>query len=100
MFLIFVNSVLMDLFFEFVIMFSEADLLLTYSTIVRRATIAVVIGGGIVSASLSVSLLVELPGVNESQIRFGQGYGYKMPLDWTKGTILNSYFDKEKKFKV
>jgi hypothetical protein len=60
MFLIFVNSVLMDLFFEFVIMFSEADLLLTYSTIVRRASKAVLIGGGggLVGVSLSYSPLV------------------------------------------
>ena len=98
MFLVFVNSILMDLFFEFVIMFSDGDLLLvTYGTLVRRVSKAVIIGGGgggVVAAGISYSPLVELPGVNESQIRFGRGYGYKTPLDWSKGNVLNSYFDK------
>ena len=92
MFLVFVNSILMDLFFEFVIMFSDGGLLLAnYGTLARRASKAVLLSGG---ASVSYSPLVELPGVNESQIRFGRGYGYKTPLDWSKGNVLNSYFDK------
>ena len=98
MFLIFVNSILMDLFFEFVIMFSDVDLVfVTYGTLLRRISKAVILGGGgggVVATSISYSPLVELPGVNESQIRFGRGYGYKTPLDWGKGNVLNSYFDK------
>ena len=98
MFLVFVNSILMDLFFEFVIMFSDEGLLLVnYGTLARRASKAVLLGGGgggLVGAGISYSPLVELPGVNESQIRFGRGYGYKTPLDWSKGNVLNSYFDK------
>jgi len=98
MLLVFINSILMDLFFEFVIMFSDGGLILTtYGTLARRISKAVIIGGGgggLAAASVSYSPLVELPGVNESQIRFGRGYGYKTPLDWGKGNVLNSYFDK------
>lgn len=39
MFLVLVNSVLMDLFFEFVTMFSDGDLLLvTYTTFARKTS--------------------------------------------------------------
>jgi hypothetical protein len=95
LFLVFINSVIIDLFLEFVAIFFDADLVLTISNIARRTSRALVIGvGGGGGAAISVSPLVELPGVNESQILFGRGYDYKTPLDWTKGTVLNSYFDK------
>jgi hypothetical protein len=43
MLLVFVNSILMDLFFEFIIMFSSEDLLLvTYGTLARRVSKAVI----------------------------------------------------------
>ena len=96
--LLFINAVFIDFFLELVIMFSDADLVLTtYSNLARKfsKTALIAIGGGSVAgAILSVSPLVELPGVNESQIYFGRGYGYKTSLDWLKGTIINSYIDK------
>ena len=104
LFLVFMNSTLMDLFFEFVIMFSDGEFLLaTYGTLARRVSKTVVLGGttiGVAGAGISYSPFVELPGINESQIRFGRGYGYKTSLDWAKGNILNSYVDKPRVLEV
>jgi hypothetical protein len=80
-------------------MLTEQDqLILSGAQIVRRASKAVataVIGGGVAGAAVSISPAVELPGVNESQIYLGRGYGYKTSIDWIKGQIMNSYIDKE-----
>jgi hypothetical protein len=97
MFLVFLNSVVINLFLEFLIMFYDADLVLTYGNLLRRAskTAAIAAGPVVIAGSvISVTPLVELPGVNEFQIHFGRGYGYRTSLDWAKGTIINSYIDK------
>jgi hypothetical protein len=94
--LVFINSVLMDLFLEFITIYSDDFLFATIPNLVRRASKAVVlggVGGGGIAAGISYSPLVDLPGVNESQIRWGRGFGYKTPLDWAKGTIIYSYIE-------
>jgi len=97
--LLFINSVMMDFVMDLFIMFTEQDqLILSGSQLVRRASRTVargVVGGGLVSSLISISPAVELPGVNESQIYLGRGYGYKTQLDWLNGTIMNRYIDQQ-----
>ena len=65
----------MDLF---VMWTEEGQLFLTVSNVLRRGSKAVgraVVGGGLVGSLLSISPAVELPGVNESQIYLGRGFG-------------------------
>ena len=90
---------MLDFVMDLFLMFTEQDqLILSGPQLLRRGSRAVAIGvggGGLVGSILSISPAVELPGVNESQIYLGRGYGYKTPLDWVKGTIMNSYIDKD-----
>jgi hypothetical protein len=87
----------MDLFLEFITIYSDDFLFGIIPNLVRRVSKAVVlggVGGGGAAAIISYSPLVELPGVNESQIRWGRGFGYKTPFDWAKGTIIYSYIEQ------
>jgi hypothetical protein len=94
-FLLFLNSVIMDFIMDFLIMLCKQDkLLLTVppAQLARKSSRALIIaiaGGGLVGAYISISPAVELPGVNFSQIHFGRGYGYETPLDWGKGQTFN-----------
>lgn len=96
--LVFLNAVFVDFFLELIVIFSETNIvLITIINVLQKATKATtytLVGGSVEGTLLSISPAVEYPGVNESQIRFSRGYGYKMPLDWAKRTILNSYLDK------
>jgi hypothetical protein len=94
LFLVFLNSVFIDFFLELIVIFSDTNILL--ATLIRRASkiaVTTVAGGGIAGTLLSISPAVEFSGVNESQIWFGRGYGYRTSCDWAKGTLLNSYLD-------
>lgn len=102
--LLFINSVMMDFVMDLFIMFTEQDqFILSGSQLLRRSSRAIIKGfggGGLVGTLLSISPAVEFPGVNEAQIYLGRGYGYKTPLDWVKGTIMNSYIDKQEMQKL
>ena len=52
--------------------------------------ISFVVGGAVV-----YSPLVEIPGVNEFQVKYGRGYGYKTTLDYVSGVIYQRYLTKE-----
>ena len=98
--LLFVNTTLMDFLIDLCIMLTEQDqLILSGVQLVQRGNKAVattIIGGGVVGSAISVSLKIELSGINESQVYLGRGYGYKTSIDWGKGIIINSYIEKEK----
>jgi len=83
--LLFINRTLTKFVIDLFIIYTEQDqLILSGAQIVRRASKAIataVIGGGVAGAAVSISPAVELPGVNESQIYLGRGYGYKTSLD-------------------
>jgi hypothetical protein len=102
--LLFINISLMDFLIDLFIMLTEQDqLILSGAQLLRRASktiVKTVVGGGVVGSLISVSPAVDLPGVNESQIYLGRGYGYKTPIDWGKGTILNSYIETEEMQKL
>jgi hypothetical protein len=89
---------MMDFVMDFFIMFTKHNqLIITSGQLVRRGSRAVAIGvggGGLVGSLISISPVVDLPGVNTSQIYLGRGYGYKTPLYWLNGTIMNKYIDK------
>jgi hypothetical protein len=95
--LLFLNSITLHFFLEFIVILSDADILLTtLLNVVRRiskAAARIFIGGGVTGTILCISPGVEFPGVNECQIMFGRGYGYRVPEDWVKGELLNSYLD-------
>jgi hypothetical protein len=54
-----------------------------------------VVGFAALVGAAALSPLVEIPGINEFQIKFGRGYGYKTSLDYASGTIYQKYFSKE-----
>jgi hypothetical protein len=84
--LLFINTTLTKFVIDLFIIYTEQDqLILSGAQIVRRASKAIataVIGGGVAGVAVSISPAVELPGVNESQIYLGRGYGYKTSIDW------------------
>jgi hypothetical protein len=100
MFALFLNSTLLDFMLESLLLYSNYELFLAPipTTIMRRMSKSVLLaGGGIATAGtlISYSPLVEIPGVNEAQIKFGRGYGYQSVIDYTKGSILSSYFNNK-----
>jgi hypothetical protein len=96
--LVFINSVLMDLFLEFITIYSDDFLFATIPNLVRRASKAVVpLSGVAVAAGISYSLLVDLPGVNESQIRWGRGFGYKTLTKSQRRKIKKETAKKQKR---
>jgi hypothetical protein len=94
--LVFINSVLMDLFLKFITIYSDDFLFATIPNLVRRASKAVVLGG-VAAAGISYSLLVDLPGVNESQIRWGRGFGYKTLTKSQRRKIKKETAKKQKR---
>lgn len=95
--LILTNSLLVDFLIYTTITITETEIvLISVTNLMKRAAklpVTAFLGGGVGSLLISASPAVTLPGVNESQIMFGRGYGYKTSLDWLKGTILDSSLD-------
>lgn len=52
-------------------------------------------GATTVGEAVAYSPLVEIPSINEFQVKFGRGYGYKTLLDYASGTMYQRYFSKE-----
>ena len=99
---LFLNSLMLDYFMEsFIIYFTYSDhilvvrLLLNMGKRTFNAAAFAVGGGAVVGGAVAYSPLVEFPGVNEFQIKYGRGYGYKTSLDYARGTIYNSYLSED-----
>jgi len=102
---LFLNSLMLDYCIQSSIMYtihSEQVAVVRLVINVGKRTMRVVgfaIGGGTAVAGATVySPLVEIPGVNEFQVRFGRGYGYKTSIDYVRGNIYQSYFSEEQMF--
>ena len=98
----FLNSVLLDYLIESFIMYAtySEPILITRHLInlgVRTWRVASFAAGGSLVAGVAVAYtpLVEIPGVNEFQIRFGRGFGYSTGLDYAYGMIYTRHFSKE-----
>ena len=99
---LFLNSLVLDYFMESLIIYLDYSdqilifrILLNLSKRVVNFTALAVGGGAVVGGVVVYSPLVEIPGVNEFQIKYGRGYGYKTSLDYVRGTIYQSYLSKE-----
>ena len=99
---LFLNTIVLDFYMEsYIIYYHLAEQFLGLrllfdlgKRIVRAATTAV--GGTVlVGAGVVYSPLVEMPGVNEFQIRYGRGYGYRTMLDYGSGIVYQRYLTRE-----
>ena len=99
---LFINTVILDYCMESFIIYSTFPdhvliIRLLMTTAKRAFVSASVTAGGTIAMGGTVvySPLVEIPGVNEFQIRYGRGYGYATSLDYATGMIYQRYFTKE-----
>ena len=99
---LFLNSLMLDYCMEsFIIYFTYSDHIsvvrLLINVVKRTLNIAVFAAGAstVVVGVIAYSPFVEFPGVNEFQIKYGRGYGYKTSLDYVNGTIYNRYLSEE-----
>ena len=99
---LFINTVILDYCMESFIIYSTFPdhvlIIRLLMTTAKRAFVAAsVTAGGTIAMGGTVvySPLVEIPGVNEFQIRYGRGYGYATSLDYATGMIYQRYFTKE-----
>ena len=95
---LFLNSLMLDSCIESrIIYFTHPDHILLFRWVLNLGKrslnmIAFATGGGIVGAGATTySPLVDIPGVNDFQIKYGRGYGYRTGLDWTSGYICHRY---------
>jgi len=99
---LFLNSLVLDYFMESLIIYLDYSdhilivrLLLNISKRALNVTALALGGGAVVGGAVVYSPLVEIPGVNEFQINYGRGYGYRTSLDYISGTIYQRYLSKE-----
>ena len=99
---LFLNSLMLDYCMEsFIIYFTYSDHILVVRLLLnigKRAlnTVAYAAGGvAAVGGAVAYSPLVAFPGVNDFQVKYGRGYGYKTSLDYGSGTIYKRYLSEE-----
>lgn len=99
---LFLNSLLLDYLMESLVIYLDfpdqvlvVNLLRSLGKRVFHAA-ALATGGGVAVGGVVVySPLVEIPGVNEFQIRYGRGHGYRTTLDYCTAMVYQRYLPKE-----
>ena len=98
---IFLTALIVEFCIEvYIILTANNPVILKATAVVRRVTKVAVKGvayTGAVGSLVVYTPAVEVPLVNDFHTKtpFGRGWGYKTPLDWVKGTIIQSYTDND-----
>ena len=85
---------------SFIIYFTYSDHILVVRLLINigkrtLSTVAFAAGSGaVVVGAVAYPPLVEFPGVNEFQVRYGREYGYKTLLNYVRETIYKSHLSE------